>query len=229
MKRLEKDIPANDSDWLYEEYITNKKGMFNIAKECGVSEDSIRTRLKRFNIPIRNHKDALIIRNKKNPYFPTKEEVGKISQKKRTGRHIKCLSCNKEFYVTKKSKKKFCSRDCNLNYWSRNRKEQEDWRDNTNYKVWRISVYKRDNYRCRICGSKISINAHHIILGIKNKTLRYSLNNGITLCGEHHKLIHSPNNKELLLQTSNIGGSLEVDNPEASIRECLYSLIRSND
>lgn len=85
------------------------------------------------------------------------------------------------------------------------------------------------DWKCKICGSKHKINAHHILFANDFPERRFDTSNGITLCDEHHKKVHSPNSKELLLKNPNIGGSPEVDNPEASIREYLFSLIRSND
>lgn len=56
------------------------------------------------------------------------------------------------------------------------------------YKKWRIEVYKRDNYKCKIenkdCRGRIE--AHHILVWRDYPELRYQVNNGITLCHAHH-------------------------------------------
>lgn len=59
------------------------------------------------------------------------------------------------------------------------------------YKKWRLKVYKRDNFQCcwPNCQSKKGLNAHHILNWSKNKVLRFSVNNGITLCEKHHKVV----------------------------------------
>ena len=66
--------------------------------------------------------------------------------------------------------------------------KRQDKKDNPNYKEWRINVYKRDNFTCRIesedCNGRIE--AHHILPWRDFQELRYKLNNGITLCHAHH-------------------------------------------
>jgi hypothetical protein len=55
-------------------------------------------------------------------------------------------------------------------------------------KQWRMNVYKRDNFKCKIsnddCNGKIE--AHHILTWKDHPELRYEINNGITLCHFHH-------------------------------------------
>ena len=59
------------------------------------------------------------------------------------------------------------------------------------YKEWRISVYKRDNFTCRWpnCNCKKKLNAHHIMPWSQSPALRFNIRNGITLCKKHHKII----------------------------------------
>jgi len=59
------------------------------------------------------------------------------------------------------------------------------------YKQWRQQVYKRDKHECQWpgCSSKKKINAHHIKTWAHFPGLRYDINNGITLCYQHHKMI----------------------------------------
>lgn len=61
-------------------------------------------------------------------------------------------------------------------------------RGNSMYREWRMSIYRRDNFKCRManpdcCGR---IEAHHILGWTKYPELRYEINNGITLCHYHH-------------------------------------------
>lgn len=59
---------------------------------------------------------------------------------------------------------------------------------NPDYKEWRISVFKRDDFTCRLHNEECSgqIQAHHIFRWIDYPELRYIINNGITLCQFHH-------------------------------------------
>lgn len=61
------------------------------------------------------------------------------------------------------------------------------------YKKWRRDVLKRDNRTCQMpsCGSKKCLNAHHIHKWASSPLLRYTIDNGITLCRECHKKINT--------------------------------------
>lgn len=73
-------------------------------------------------------------------------------------------------------------------------------RDNFNFRhslehklrSWRRSVYRRDNFTCQICNQHGgTLNAHHLKSFAKYKELRFDIDNGITLCYECHRWIHS--------------------------------------
>lgn len=60
-------------------------------------------------------------------------------------------------------------------------------RHSNQYKKWVKEVYLRDNYTCQCCGRKGGeLRAHHIESFAKNKTKRYDLFNGMTLCRNCH-------------------------------------------
>lgn len=65
-------------------------------------------------------------------------------------------------------------------------KKQE--RNDPAYKEWRMSVWLRDNFKCKIANPdcKGKIEAHHILGWSEFVELRYEINNGITLCHAHH-------------------------------------------
>lgn len=56
------------------------------------------------------------------------------------------------------------------------------------YKSWRLSVFTRDKFKCRIgnedCVGQLEV--HHILRWKDYHELRYQVNNGITLCHAHH-------------------------------------------
>lgn len=68
--------------------------------------------------------------------------------------------------------------------------------DDPLYKQWRKEVYSRDNHKCQWpgCSLKRKLNAHHIKTWAEYPALRFSVNNGITLCSYHHKMIKGMEN-----------------------------------
>ena len=65
--------------------------------------------------------------------------------------------------------------------------ENELARKSPEYKIWRISVFERDNYTCIHCGKKGGkLQADHIKPFSRYKELRFDLNNGRTLCVNCH-------------------------------------------
>lgn len=112
-----------------------------------------------------------------------------------------CLFCSKEFYIEHdrikdKSRGKFCSRSCVGKYHKG--ELGFNWRggiyitnlqirSSSPYKAWRIAVFKRDNWKCVICGTKGIIEADHIKPFSLFKELRLDINNGRTLCATCHK------------------------------------------
>lgn len=59
------------------------------------------------------------------------------------------------------------------------------------YKTWRTSVFKRDDYTCIICKQKgYNLNAHHVVPFSSDNSLRFDIDNGITMCKECHSVFH---------------------------------------
>ena len=115
---------------------------------------------------------------------------------------IKC-KCGNEFETSfanfKHENKRQCNK-CSLeqnsgensNLWKGGTSSERDRIKNTEeYKQWRESVFKRDNYTCQCCKDNKGNNleAHHIENFSSNEDLRFNINNGITLC----KKCHNPN------------------------------------
>jgi predicted HNH restriction endonuclease len=71
----------------------------------------------------------------------------------------------------------------------------KDYRHRTGdkkYRDWRTSVFIRDRFTCQNC-KKVGtyIVAHHIKPWSQYKELRYTVDNGITLCEDCHRLVHN--------------------------------------
>lgn len=78
--------------------------------------------------------------------------------------------------------------------WEKTKKQQ---RNSQEYIDWRSAVFERDGYRCQICGQiGGTLNAHHIKSFSKHESLRFDLNNGVTLCESCHKRVHKEKNKK---------------------------------
>lgn len=58
---------------------------------------------------------------------------------------------------------------------------------------WKRKVKIKDDYTCQYCGSKESLDAHHILCKSKHPELALSLYNGITLCIDCHRVEHAIN------------------------------------
>ena len=64
------------------------------------------------------------------------------------------------------------------------------------YTEWRKAVYKRDGYKCKLCGKKGKINAHHIDGWNWAVDIRYAIQNGVTLCAGKKRGCHDRFHKE---------------------------------
>lgn len=92
--------------------------------------------------------------------------------------------------LTAEGKKSFSEKTRGKNNWN--------WKDGISrdthslqrpeYKEWRTSVFKRDNWKCRIADVNCEgqLQAHHILRWADFPELRYEVNNGIALCLAHH-------------------------------------------
>jgi hypothetical protein len=75
--------------------------------------------------------------------------------------------------------------------------ENEKIRRSRSYIKWRTKVFERDGFTCQKCrkkskaGERLEIHAHHIKSFAKNKTLRFAVSNGVTLCRACHMLTDS--------------------------------------
>ena len=64
----------------------------------------------------------------------------------------------------------------------------EEIRDCVEYKLWRESVFERDNFTCIWCGQRGGrLEADHVKSFADYPALRFAIDNGRTLCKECHK------------------------------------------
>lgn len=68
-------------------------------------------------------------------------------------------------------------------------------RTSTEYKLWRKSVFERDNFTCVWCGEKGYLNADHIKPFAYFPELRFAIYNGRTLCRKCHLTTETYGNK----------------------------------
>lgn len=128
--------------------------------------------------------------DKQNPN-PSKEKIPII-----------CKYCGKTFFVHqyRKNDAKYCSKRCNAkdkiginakNWQGGITPINHSIRCSEKMKLWRTSVFERDNYTCKKCGKVGNkLNAHHIIPFSRDESLRFELSNGVTLCLKCHKKEH---------------------------------------
>lgn len=67
-------------------------------------------------------------------------------------------------------------------------------RASLDFKLWRMAVFSRDEFKCRKCGVSgtrfTRLNPHHIKNFSQYPELRFELDNGITLCQKCHQEFH---------------------------------------
>ena len=117
-----------------------------------------------------------------------------------------CCICKKRFKQFPSEKKMTCSTKCMGLWQSKNRigEKSSRWkggitplniqiRNSIEYKLWRKSVFERDNYICIWCGlhsgngKAVVLHADHIKPFAYYPELRFAIDNGRTLCKDCHK------------------------------------------
>lgn len=129
--------------------------------------------------------------------------TGKTFLKKKNSIKVKkvCVFCNKEFLsypsTLKKNGGKFCSIQCRNKLWKGknhplykggSRSDKDMIYHSKKYQDWRRRVFIRDSFTCVECGViGGKLEAHHIKQFALYPKLRFSINNGVTLCRECHR------------------------------------------
>ncbi len=121
---------------------------------------------------------------------------------------INCDQCGKEFERwpsrIEKSKNNFCSHRCYSEWMSENiiGEAHHNWnpeitdeeryigRNYPEYRKWIQDVLTRDNYTCQICGKEHDVEAHHLYSYMAYPEHALDIDNGLTLCCDHHREFH---------------------------------------
>ena len=132
-----------------------------------------------------------------------------------------CKICGRALVCYKSRIRSFCSIKCrskgfqnegNPRYIDGRTPIMQKIRASDTYKQWRDAIFQRDKYTCRCCGQiGYNLHAHHIKPFSEYPELRFSFQNGITLCSECHgvlprrikkdsPILHSLQHEKSLLQ-----------------------------
>ena len=84
--------------------------------------------------------------------------------------------------------------------------ENNKIRHSIEFRLWRESVFARDNWICQKCKIRgIKLHSHHIKNFSENKELRFLIDNGITFCNKCHIMFHkrfgkkNNNNEQIII------------------------------
>lgn len=118
---------------------------------------------------------------------------------------FKCKDCNLKFkktWTNIKTLKQFCP-DCGIkkrsgiNHPNYNRYLTDEERSKTRllmygkeYMKWCYEVHRNHYFSCKVCRAKKDIVAHHLYSYSTHVDMRLDVNNGVTLCRQHHKNFH---------------------------------------
>jgi len=126
----------------------------------------------------------------------TRLKISKASGKGKNSRMWKgglpkCIDCGKE--LVNYSAKRCHKHSPRARFIGQILKTDESklFRKRIEYRLWRESIFKRDDWTCKKCGIKGGkLHPHHVQNFSKYLELRFDINNGITLCVKHHQEFH---------------------------------------
>lgn len=112
---------------------------------------------------------------------------------KETRKNMSLASVGKPKSEEHKSKLSAAKLGIKINVWNGYiTPENQRIRHDIEYRLWRESVFARDNWTCQKCKIKGGIlHPHHIKNFARYPELRFSIDNGITLCKGCHRKFHN--------------------------------------
>ena len=133
-----------------------------------------------------------------------KEQVKKLSREELENRYLKLLFES----IKEKDKAKARLMGTLGSMISQNKKQQskaaptlrEQYHRQLEHPLWlkkRSIILERDNHQCVMCGSKFSLQVHHLRYSEGKKAWEYPNSALVTLCDECHQKVHSDPNHEL--------------------------------
>ena len=186
-------------EFLEKEYNENNKSLHEIARMIGSSHIPVLKAMKKYGLARRSIKEANKDLHKGKKWDKEIIEIRRIGLLKyyKTHSSVSGMLGKNHSEKTKLKMSESASGENNSQYG--NKKELSSrWRggishprNTEEYKFWRISVWKRDNFTCIKCG-KVGkdLHAHHIKSFSEYTELRFELDNGTTLCKDCHHEAH---------------------------------------
>lgn len=206
VKEMSVKVGEDFKTWIERKYLVELLSIRDISKILYSDEkhiSSVRNWLNKLSIPIRHGSEAI-----KTQWIDAddRREISRNLahvnlQKKSVRKRIKKIQQTEEYKL-----KQRISKSGNKNgmfgvigkehpRWDelRTHEQRTKERKTFEYSQWRTSVFERDDWKCKVCNDDKggNLTAHHLNSYDEFENERYLVNNGVTLCDECHKSLHS--------------------------------------
>lgn len=190
----------NLKDYLYEQYVINKKSISEISILIYGNKNRTHTvndYLHYFNIPLRHGSEAVKTqyigeKGRLRKEFTRWNSITNLNSKKSRDKLIRIMQTKEYRYKQRMVHLGEKNGMYNPNLTDEEREIMYKDKRGDEYNYWRRKVYERDLFTCQVTGekSKGNIVAHHLDGYNWCIEKRFDIDNGITLCEEIHKLFH---------------------------------------